>query len=142
MQQTILKAQLEREVETRLVASHSPIRLVLSDRSAIDAVAYAIMTAVNKEDEQHRKRLLLDSPQFQNALPWYQEGFFILFKPVSEWLVDDGVRSMDERGQNVEVFRGIMRELGIPFVELGDEIKDLQLRVAFARRVMVRTIFL
>jgi nicotinamide riboside kinase len=141
MQRTILKAQLERELEARSVASGSEARIVLSDRSAIDPVVYAVITAANEEDERHRKRALVDTPEFQATLRWYQEGTFILFKPVSEWLVDDGVRSMDERGQNLEVFRGMLRELEIPFVELGEEIKDLQSRVAFAKGLMVRSLF-
>lgn len=142
MQRTILKAQLERELEARNVASSSEARIVLSDRSAIDPIAYAILTATNEKDERQRKQYLVDSPEFQTALRWYQEGMFILFKPVPEWLVDDGVRSMDERGQNLDVFRGILRELKIPFVELGEEIKDLQSRVAFAKRLMVRMLIL
>lgn len=139
MQRTILNAQLERELEARSVASRSAARMVLSDRSAIDPVTYSVLTAANEEDERQRKRILVDTPEFQAALRWYQEGMFILFKPVPEWLVDDGVRSMEEWGQNLEVFRGIWRELEIPFVELGEEIKDLQSRVAFAKGLMVRT---
>lgn len=130
MQHTILKAQLERELEARSVAGGSAARMVLSDRSAIDPVAYAVLTAANKEDGRERMRVLVDTPEFQAALHWYREGTFILFKPVPEWLVDDGVRSMD---QNLEVFRDILNELEIPYVELGGEIRDIRARVAYAK---------
>jgi hypothetical protein len=133
MQWTILKAQFEREQKARSVAHRSISQIVLGDRSAIDPVAYAVLTAANEEDGRQRKRILVETPEFQAVLHWYKEGKFVLFKPVAEWLVDDGVRSMDERGQNLDVFRGILSELEIPFVELGEEIKDLQSRVAFAK---------
>lgn len=133
MQQTILKAQLEQERVARSVAGGSSIPVVLSDRSAIDPVAYAVLTAANEEDARERMETLVNTPEFQAALQWYQEGSFVLFKPVPEWLVDDGVRSMDKQIENVDVFRNILKELEIPYVELGEEIKDLQARVAFAR---------
>ena len=131
MQRTILKAQLEQERASRNVAGDSGVRMVLSDRSAIDPVAYAVLTAANEENARERMRVLVDIPEFQAALHWYREGKFILFKPVPEWLVDDGVRSMDT--QSLEVFRDILKELEIPYVELGEEMKDLQARVAFAK---------
>ena len=140
MQRTILKAQLEQELKARSVAAGSATKLVLSDRSAIDPVAYAVLTAANKEDERQRKEILVDIPEFQDALRWYREGMFILFKPVSEWLVDDGVRSMDARGQNLDAFRGLLEELDIPFVELGGEIKNIQARVEFAKRLIKRMV--
>lgn len=133
MQRTILKAQLEQELEARSVAGGSVARIVLSDRSAIDPVAYAVLTAANEDEGRERMRTLVDTPEFQAALRWYREGTFVLFRPVPEWLVDDGVRSMDERSQTIEVYRSILRELEIPFVELGEEIKDIQARVAFAK---------
>ena len=133
MQRTILKAQLEQEQVARSVAGGSTVRIVLSDRSAIDPVAYAVITAANEEDARERMRVLVDTPEFQTALRWYREGTFVLFKPVPEWFIDDGVRSMDKQAQTLEVFRNILEELEIPYVELGEEIKDLQARVAFAK---------
>ena len=144
MQRTILTTQLEQELKARSVAAGSAVQLVLSDTSAIDPIAYAILTSANKKDERERKAILVDIPEFQAALCRYREGMFILLKPVSGWLVDDGVRSMDERGQNAEVFRILLRELDIPFVELGEEIKNIQARVEFAKQLikqMVRTFF-
>ena len=133
MQRTILKAQLEQEQSARSVAGGSAVRIVLSDRSAIDPVAYAVLTAANEEDGRERMRVLVDTPEFQTALRWYREGTFVLFKPVPEWLVDDGVRSMDEKAQTIGVYRNILKGLEISYVELGEEIKDLQARVAFAK---------
>jgi len=131
MQRTILKSQLEQEQVARGVAGSSAVKTVLSDRSAIDPVAYAVLTAANEESARERMRVLVDTPEFQAALRWYREGKFILFKPVPEWLVDDGVRSLDT--QSLEVFHDILKELEIPYVELGGEMKDLQARVAFAK---------
>ena len=133
MQRTILKAQLEQELEARSVAGGSVTRIVLSDRSAIDPVAYAVLTAANEDEARERMRALVDTPEFKAALRGYREGTFILVKPVPEWLVDDGVRSMDEKGHSIDVYRSILRELKIPFVELGEEIKEIQARVAFAK---------
>ena len=96
--------------------------------------------ARREKDERERKETLIDMPEFQDALYWYREGMFILLKPVSGWLVDDGVRSMDERGQNPEVFRNLLKELDIPFVELGEEIKNIQARVEFAKRLIMRMV--
>ena len=135
MQRAIMDAQLEREQEARSVAGLGAVRIVLSDRSAIDPVAYAVSTAANEDDARERMRALVETPAFQAALHRYLGETFILFGPVPGWLVDDGVRSMEKQGQTFEVFRNILKELEIPYVELGEEIKDLQARVAFAKRL-------
>jgi len=132
MQRTIMRAQLEREQAARSVAGVSSVRMVLSDRSAVDPVVYAVVTAANEETGRERMRVLVDTPEFQTALRRYQEGTFVLFKPVPEWFVDDGVRSMEQQDRTLEAFRKILKELDIPYVELGEEIKDLQARVTFA----------
>jgi nicotinamide riboside kinase len=136
MQRTIMEAQLEREQVARSVAGSSAVRVVLSDRSAVDPIAYAVLTAATEDEARARMRVLVDTSEFQAALRRYREGMFILFKPVPEWLVDDGVRSTDKQGQSSEVFPEVLKELGIPYVELGEEIKDLQARVAFAKRLI------
>ncbi|KAF9644028.1 hypothetical protein BDM02DRAFT_3157297 [Thelephora ganbajun] len=132
MQRAIMIAQLEQEHVARSVAGGGTVRVVLSDRSALDPVAYAVLTAANEDDARERMRVLVNTPEFQAALSRYREGTFILFKPMPEWLVDDGVRSVEKQGEVFEVFHGVLKELGIPYVELGEEIKDLQARVAFA----------
>ena len=136
MQRTILNAQVEAEGAARSVAGGCAVRMVLSDRSAIDPVAYAVLAGANEEDSRERMRVLVDTPEFQAALGRYREATFILFKPVPEWLVDDGVRSVVKQDNHSEVFRGILKELEIPYVELGGEIKDLEERVAFAKRLL------
>ena len=127
---------MEAEEAARSVAGSCTVRMVLSDRSAIDPVAYAILTGVSEEDSRERMGALVNTPEFQAALSRYREATFILFKPVPEWLVDDGVRSMEKQDNHSEVFRGILKELEIPYVELGGEIKDLEERVAFAKGLL------
>jgi len=136
MQRMILAAQLEQEQVARCVAGTSATRMVLSDRSAIDPITYAVLTALDEGEARERMRELVGTTEFQAALGRYRDGSFILFKPVPEWLVDDGVRSMDDQEQSVEVFRDVLQQLGIPYVELGEEVKDLQARVAFAKRLI------
>lgn len=140
MQQTIMAAQLEQEQVARGVAGKSAVRVMLSDRSAIDPVTYAVLTAANDDDGRERMQVLVGMTEFQIALNRYRDGTFILFKPVPEWVVDDGVRSMEKPEQTLEVFRGVLKVLEIPFVELGEEMKDLQARVAFARRLLSQVV--
>lgn len=140
MQRTIMAAQLEQEGVARSVAGSSAARIVLSDRSAIDPIAYAVSTAANEKDARERMRVLVDTVEFQAALGRYRDGTFVLFKPVPEWLVDDGVRSMDKQDQVFEVFRDVLRELDIPYAELGEEVKDLQARVTFAKRLISQVV--
>lgn len=138
MQRMIMKAQLEQEEAARSVAGVSTVRMVLSDRSAVDPVVYAIVTAASEDDARERMGVLVDTPEFQTALRRYREGTFVLFKPVPEWFVDDGVRTMEKQDHTLEVFRKILKEMGIPYVELGEEIKDLRARVNFATRLVNR----
>ena len=136
MQRMIMRAQLGQEEVARSVAGVATVQMVLSDRSAVDPVAYAVLTAANEDNARERMRVLVDTPEFQTALRRYREGTFVLFKPVPEWVVDDGVRSMEKQDRTLEAFRRILEELGIPYVELGEEIKDLRARVAFAMRLI------
>ena len=136
MQRMIVNAQLEQEWVARSVAGTSAVQMVLSDRSAVDPVVYAVITAANEDNAKERMQALVGTPEFQTALRRYREGTFVLFKPVPEWLVDDGVRSMEQQDHTLEVFRKILKELDIPYVELGEEIKDLQARVSFAVRLI------
>ena len=72
---------------------------------------------------------------FQAALHRHRGETCILFGPAPGWLVDDGVRSIEKQGQTFEAFQNILKESEIPYVELGEEIKDHQARVAFAKRL-------
>lgn len=136
MQRTIMEGQLKQEQAARSVAGRSAIRVVLSDRSAIDPISYAVLTAANQDDARERMQALVGTTEFQAALDRYRNGIFILFKPMPEWLVDDGVRKIDEHDRSFHVFRDVLKELEIPYVELGEEVKDLQARVAFAKKLI------
>ncbi|KAJ7027782.1 AAA domain-containing protein [Mycena alexandri] len=88
MQKAIMLAHLERERE------NEGSSIQLCDRSAIDPIVYAIFTAANPADAESRKQVLLDLPEFQQALPRYRESLFVLLAPVKEWMVDDGFRML------------------------------------------------
>jgi nicotinamide riboside kinase len=136
MQETIMEAQLGAEREGGMyVAKRAQSQALLSDRSAIDAIVYAILTSRNKEDADHRQGFLIGSPQFQLALSSYRQAIFILLTPVPEWLVDDGVRSMSDGYRCLAVFRQVLSELEIKYEEIGANMKDLSDRVEFVKRV-------
>jgi nicotinamide riboside kinase len=96
MQVAIMEAQLLRENEARVAAARAE-RIVLSDRSAIDAIVYAVLNSANEDDGQRRFQKLVNSPRFQLALTAYRQSVIVLLTPVPEWLVDDGIRSMDNQ---------------------------------------------
>src|ERR1700731_689566 len=105
MQQTILDAHLIQEETARIHALTSRGRILLSDRSAIDPLAYATLTAADEEDARARVAQLIHSPEFERALPIYQKASFILLSPVVEWRFDDSVRTMDDMDESPNVFR-------------------------------------
>jgi nicotinamide riboside kinase len=135
MQKAIMEAQLAAEVEGRMyVAQRGQRQVLLSDRSAVDAITYTILTSKNKEEAEYKRRILVSSPQFQLALSSYRQAIFILLTPVPEWLVDDGVRSMDDGHRCLAVFRQVLSELEIKYEEIGGNMKDLSDRVEFVKR--------
>jgi nicotinamide riboside kinase len=126
MQEAILKAHLDREVDFR--KKKKPI---LSDRSAVDPIVYALMTSQDGAERNARRTKLISLPGFAEALEDYRDqsrSIFILLSPVPEWLVDDGVRSMEKGDECVQEFRALLKTLKIPFLEMGPEIKDLGAR--------------
>jgi nicotinamide riboside kinase len=96
MQATIMRAQLLREQKGRIAASRAG-SILLSDRSAIDAIAYAVLTSASEEEAQRRMQNLTQSGDFQLALSRYRESQFVLLGPVPEWWEDDGIRSEDNQ---------------------------------------------
>lgn len=134
MQSAIMHAQIGNEEKGRtfakgmLTPSHG---LLLSDRSAIDALVYAILTSSTDEEAEVRRKELVESAEFQRALKHYRRATFILLRPVLEWFVDDGVRSLDDPEQNLLAFRKILQELGVNFKEMGGETMSLSDRVEF-----------
>lgn len=124
-----MEAQLRRERECNLVAT-SENQVLLSDRSAIDPLVYAILTAKDEKEASEKRNALVNSVEFQRAIPMYQSSVFVLLNPVPDWLVDDGVRSMDNQVECSLVFRKALSELGISYSEIGPETRDLHERVA------------
>lgn len=105
--------------------------VVLSDRSAVDAVVYARLSSTAAGSA------LAASRSFQVALDAYraQRTVIVLLQPIAEWLVDDGVRSLDDGTRCFDMFKTVLRELNIPYVELGSECRYLEDRVGFVRRL-------
>jgi nicotinamide riboside kinase len=91
MQTAIMKAQLQREDEGRSQ------QVLLSDRSAIDPIVYAILTSTTEDEAKQRRESLTNLPQFQLALSRYRRSTFLLLTPVPEWVLDDGIRSLDNQ---------------------------------------------
>lgn len=85
----------------------------------------------NDEEARRRQEYLTQSAKFQQVLRHYRQSTFILLKPVEEWLVDDGVRSMDNQTECLLIYRKLLSELGITYREIGPEMKDLAERVGF-----------
>ena len=137
MQEAIMEAQLRAENEGRIyVAQRGRGQVLLSDRSAVDAIVYAILTSKSKEEIDDRWEALTGSPQFQLALSSYRQAVFILLTPVSEWLVDDGVRLLDDGLRCSAMFEQVLSELGIEFKEMGADTKKLSDRVEFVKRAV------
>lgn len=125
MQEAILDAILEKQ------EAESKERPAIHDRSAIDPVVYAVLTAKDEEEAERRKRYLINTPKFQSTLNLYRQSIFILLKPVREWIVDDGVRSIEDLDHCCDIFRSLLKECGIPFREIGAEIGFLEERVGW-----------
>jgi nicotinamide riboside kinase len=135
MQKAIMVAQLRREVEARLaLANYEGRTVLLSDRSAVDPIVYTELTSASKHEAIQRRRSLVDSPEFKHALPIYQQSVFILLAPVPQWLVDDGIRTMELQSETMELFRQTLDELGIQYAVIGSDIRGLEDRV----RLIVR----
>jgi len=126
MQVAIMEAHLEREEE--IDGRTGQIRLC--DRSAVDPIVYAILTSENDEESHKRRQILINSPKFQRALGGYQRSVFVLLTPIPEWLVDDGIRHMDNQLQCLEVFRQTLKDLGICYRELGPDMRSVAERTA------------
>jgi nicotinamide riboside kinase len=135
MQGAILTAQLGRE-EAALDAKRAH-RVVLSDRSGIDPAVYAILTAKNEEEAEVRKKALTDNDAFEHARERYRHSLVVLLAPVTEWLVDDGVRALDDHERCSTVFKQVLQWVDVPYKEMGGECRDLSDRVdkiiAYAR---------
>lgn len=125
MQEVILDAILKKH-------GAEPVQVpMIHDRSALDPVVYAILTAEDAEEVAQRKERLVDTERFHSVLEEYRQSTFILLKPVREWVTDDGIRSIEDLDRCYEVFRLILAEYGIPFREIGTEMRFLEECVAW-----------
>lgn len=104
-------------------------RIQLCDRSAIDPVVYAILTAADEHAAKEKYESLTASEGFQRALVRYRNDIFVLLGPVQEWLVDDGVRSVENQLECFGLFKKTLNELEIPFYEIGNEMMGLEDRL-------------
>jgi len=137
MQYAIVKAQVARDLEARQksVIDHTVIghHVLLSDRSAVDAVVYAALSELTVKSGN--TTALVSSPEFQKILPLYRSSSstFVLLSPIREWLVDDGVRSLENGESCHDMFVKMLKELHIQFVELGEDCRRLEERVSYVR---------
>jgi nicotinamide riboside kinase len=129
MQRDIFNAQLE--AEGKILDSETDATL-LSDRCAIDPVVYL---AHYSGAEDARK--ITSTDDWQKVCRRYADttrSLIILLLPVMEFLVDDNIRyvakSVQEWRALATTFQTLMKEEGIPVVEIGEECLELQERVA------------
>lgn len=139
MQSAIMLAQLEREAEVCERARNTGKTLILSDRSGIDPIVYAVLTAKDERQARQKKTLLVEHPTFQSALKRYRKAKFLLLRPVPEWLVDDGVRSLEQHARSFHIYLAVLAELGIPYHEIGDDMKDLSERTNWVKAWVMRS---
>ena len=125
MQEDIMLAQLQREQ----CARQGTPDLILCDRSAVDPIIYAIMTSKDKQDAQERRNKLIQMDEFQKILPLYRQSLFILLEPVEEWIVDDGVRLLENQRECLETFQVTLQDLGIEYRLMGSKLKPISDRV-------------
>ncbi|KAM6492759.1 AAA domain containing protein [Amanita muscaria] len=125
IQQEIMLAHLQKEQQAR----NETQDIILCDRSAVDPIVYAILTSKDEQDGIERRDKFIQLDEFQNILPLYQQSLFILLESVEEWLVDDGVRSIENQKECFEVFQIILQHLGIKYRVMGSNLKPLEERV-------------
>ncbi|PPQ66633.1 hypothetical protein CVT24_006925 [Panaeolus cyanescens] len=134
MQKAIMEGYYDRQRKLELTGNRFPIHLY--DRSAIDPVIYAILTAANDTEANDRKRVLTKTVEFRNTIDKCKQSILILLKPVDGWLVDDGVRSIERQRECLDTFQGLLEEWEIPYVEMGEEIPLLTARVQKIEEIM------
>ena len=102
----------------------------ITDRSGLDAVAYARRYVGNEEAKQLRQE-----EAWQDVEKRIRKGVVIVCGVGGEWLMDDGIRVMPEsRDDWVEiqsVFCALLDELGMQYTILPCSVRDLSSRVEF-----------
>ncbi|ESK89142.1 hypothetical protein Moror_5264 [Moniliophthora roreri MCA 2997] len=138
MQQAILDAHVAREME--MDEDQEVPSVLLSDRSAVDPIVYAVFTAAaggekdSSSESKLRKEKLVNSPAFQSVLPVYRDTEVTevyLLEPVEEWLEDDGFRHVGDEKECLRIYREVLEELGIEYRVIGRDMMDLEERVMF-----------
>jgi nicotinamide riboside kinase len=89
------------------------------------------LTSSNVEEGRECKEALTGRFALEAALERYRNphSIFILLAPVQEWLIDDGVRSLDDQEACMTLFRKILKDLGIPYRVFGSDCQFLFERV-------------
>ena len=130
MQRAIMEAQLRADALARDSVRCGAYPMVLSDRSALDPIVYAGLVSEDGANE------LINTPAFQAALVDYRKSTFILLKPIPEWLVDDGVRSLDDLESYTMAFEALLARLGISYETLDESCRELEDRVKRATGIL------
>ena len=126
MQRDIMLAHIHDERRAR---EETP-GVVLCDRSAIDPIVYSILTSSDERNAHERRDQLIQMDEFQYIVPFYRQSLFFLLEPVEEWVVDDGIRLIENLGPCFEMFQATLESLGIKYHVIGKEMKAISERVA------------
>ena len=134
VQREIMLAHIQAE---RLAREESS-GLILCDRSAIDAIVYAILTASDERDACSRRDQLIQMDEFQHILPLYRQSLFFLSEPVPEWIVGDEMRyeSMVNIQDCFKTFQITLSYLGIEYHVIAKENKLTSDRVAIVTKLV------
>lgn len=113
----------------RRAGRKEPVRLF--NRSALDPIVYAVLTSGTEEDANARKLFLVGSNNFRKMLQKYRspKSIVLLLNPVAEWLVDDGVRSLENQEECAMLFKALLKNLEVDFHEFGWSTKSIDERV-------------
>jgi len=129
-QRDIFTAQIETE---NIITRSGKNSSFLSDRSGIDPLVY--LSHYSGPDEA---RHLTFTKEWRMARERYADPkkfLIILLSPVSEFLIDDDIRymsnSMDDWHSLAQSFRDFLEIEMIPFIEIGENIMQLEERVLF-----------
>ena len=132
MQRDIMLAHIHDEWRAREEAPG----LVLCDRSAIDPVVYSILMSSDERDAHERRDQLIQMDEFQFILPFYRHSLFFLLEPVEEWVVDDGIRLIENSRLCFEMFQATLQSLGIEYHVIGKDTKPILERVAVVTKLV------
>lgn len=133
MQHAIMLAQIKAEQEARQAALGS-LGIILSDRSAVDPIVYSSLH--DATEGKKNTYSLISSAEFQKILPFYRQSSFLLLKPIPEWLIDDGVRLLDDQEESWMAFQEVLTQLRIPFWQLDEKCRSLEERVKSVLEVL------